>query len=294
MLVSEAVGATLAELGADTVFGVVGSGNFQVTNALVAAGRAVRRGPARGRRGEHGRRLRADVRPAHGAHGAPGPRADQRDDRHHRGRQEPHAAAGAGRRGDRGRAVQLPHRRRRIAAAVGAVHRSGPPRHGPRSRTPPRAYGTAGAAGPWCLRPGAAGRAGRAPCDCRPPPPSRPVDPIAAPAWRRWRAGRWRWPGRAAPGVHRRAGRQGGGGRPDLERLADACGALLATSAAAKGLFRGSPWDLDVCGGFATPLAAELIGARRPDRRLGLHAQHVDHAARPADRPGGDRHPGRP
>jgi thiamine pyrophosphate-dependent acetolactate synthase large subunit-like protein len=46
-----------------------------------------------------------------------------------------------------------------------------------------------------------------------------------------------------------------------LERLADACGALLATSAAAKGLFRGNPWDLDVSGGFATPLAAELIGA---------------------------------
>src|SRR6202044_183473 len=45
----------------------------------------------------------------------------------------------------------------------------------------------------------------------------------------------------------------------DLERLADRCGALLATSAAAKGLFRGSPWDLDVSGGFASPLAAELI-----------------------------------
>jgi thiamine pyrophosphate-dependent acetolactate synthase large subunit-like protein len=47
--------------------------------------------------------------------------------------------------------------------------------------------------------------------------------------------------------------------RRDLEILADACGALLATSAAAKGLFRGSPWDLDVSGGFASPLAAELI-----------------------------------
>src|SRR5499433_1535844 len=51
------------------------------------------------------------------------------------------------------------------------------------------------------------------------------------------------------------------GARADLERLAEACGALLATSAAAKGLFRGNPWDLDVSGGFATPLAAELIGA---------------------------------
>jgi acetolactate synthase I/II/III large subunit len=51
------------------------------------------------------------------------------------------------------------------------------------------------------------------------------------------------------------------GAGPDLERLADACGALLATSAAARGLFRGSPWDLDVSGGFASPLAAELISA---------------------------------
>ena len=47
--------------------------------------------------------------------------------------------------------------------------------------------------------------------------------------------------------------------RAALEQLADGCGALLATSAAAKGLFRGNPWDLDVSGGFASPLAAELI-----------------------------------
>jgi len=55
------------------------------------------------------------------------------------------------------------------------------------------------------------------------------------------------------------AGRGARGARTDLERAADECGALLATSAAAKGLFRGNPWDLDVSGGFASPLAAELI-----------------------------------
>jgi acetolactate synthase I/II/III large subunit len=44
-----------------------------------------------------------------------------------------------------------------------------------------------------------------------------------------------------------------------LTRLADRCGALLATSAAAKGLFAGDPWDLDVAGGFASPPAAALI-----------------------------------
>jgi thiamine pyrophosphate-dependent acetolactate synthase large subunit-like protein len=46
---------------------------------------------------------------------------------------------------------------------------------------------------------------------------------------------------------------------PALEALADRCGALLATSAVANGLFSGRPWSLGISGGFATPLAAELI-----------------------------------
>jgi thiamine pyrophosphate-dependent acetolactate synthase large subunit-like protein len=49
--------------------------------------------------------------------------------------------------------------------------------------------------------------------------------------------------------------------REPLERLADQTGALLATSAVAKGLFAGNPWDLGISGGFASPLAAELIEA---------------------------------
>ncbi len=51
------------------------------------------------------------------------------------------------------------------------------------------------------------------------------------------------------------------GTRTVLEALADQHGALLATSAVAKGLFNTSPWSLDVSGGFASPLAAELITA---------------------------------
>jgi thiamine pyrophosphate-dependent acetolactate synthase large subunit-like protein len=47
--------------------------------------------------------------------------------------------------------------------------------------------------------------------------------------------------------------------RDALRILADRTGALLATSAAAKGLFHDDPWSLDVSGGFASPLAAELI-----------------------------------
>ena len=42
-------------------------------------------------------------------------------------------------------------------------------------------------------------------------------------------------------------------------RSAPRSGALLATSAVAHGLFAGDPWSLGISGGFATPLAAELI-----------------------------------
>jgi acetolactate synthase I/II/III large subunit len=59
----------------------------------------------------------------------------------------------------------------------------------------------------------------------------------------------------AGRGAARRPDRTG----PALRALADRCGALLAVSAAAKGLFTGDPWYLDIAGGFASPLAAELI-----------------------------------
>jgi len=58
----------------------------------------------------------------------------------------------------------------------------------------------------------------------------------------------------------RGATRDAAAARAALTGLADRCGALLAVSAAAKGLFAGDPWYLDVAGGFATPLAVELIG----------------------------------
>jgi thiamine pyrophosphate-dependent acetolactate synthase large subunit-like protein len=54
-------------------------------------------------------------------------------------------------------------------------------------------------------------------------------------------------------------GALGAGAREAIEELADASGALLATSAVAGGLFAGSSWSLGITGGFATPLAAELI-----------------------------------
>jgi thiamine pyrophosphate-dependent acetolactate synthase large subunit-like protein len=51
------------------------------------------------------------------------------------------------------------------------------------------------------------------------------------------------------------------GAREPLERLGDRLGALLATSAVANGLFADSPWALGISGGFASPFAAELIAS---------------------------------
>jgi acetolactate synthase I/II/III large subunit len=55
------------------------------------------------------------------------------------------------------------------------------------------------------------------------------------------------------------AGRGARHAREDLIHLAERSGALLATSAVSRGLFRGEPFNLDVSGGFATPVAAGLI-----------------------------------
>jgi thiamine pyrophosphate-dependent acetolactate synthase large subunit-like protein len=47
--------------------------------------------------------------------------------------------------------------------------------------------------------------------------------------------------------------------REELERLGDLIGAVLATSAPANGLFAGLPYALGISGGFASPFAAELM-----------------------------------
>jgi thiamine pyrophosphate-dependent acetolactate synthase large subunit-like protein len=55
------------------------------------------------------------------------------------------------------------------------------------------------------------------------------------------------------------AGRGARGAKQELKDLAERAGVLLATSAVSRGLFNGQPFNLDVSGGFATPVAAELI-----------------------------------
>ncbi len=55
------------------------------------------------------------------------------------------------------------------------------------------------------------------------------------------------------------AGRGARQAKQELKDLSERAGALLATSAVSRGLFHGEPFSLDVSGGFATPVAAELI-----------------------------------
>ncbi|HEY2521556.1 MAG TPA: thiamine pyrophosphate-binding protein [Streptosporangiaceae bacterium] len=55
------------------------------------------------------------------------------------------------------------------------------------------------------------------------------------------------------------AGRGGRGAGAEIATLARQAGALLATSAVANGLFAADEFDLGISGSFATPLAAELI-----------------------------------
>ncbi len=50
------------------------------------------------------------------------------------------------------------------------------------------------------------------------------------------------------------------GAAQPIAALADRLGALLATTVMADGLYRDSPWSLGICGGFASPRAAAIMG----------------------------------
>ena len=144
-----------------------------------------------------------------------------------------------------------------LATAVGAVaERVHTPARPPADVV--RAYRTARRAAPHGRAQPAAGRPGRAGARrdrARRCPRSRPV-----PAGRRGGrgAGRGCSPRAQRPvfvaGRGARARRRGAAGAGRRRR-----GALLATSAVAHGLFAGDAWSLGISGGFASPLAAELI-----------------------------------
>ncbi|HEV2257581.1 MAG TPA: thiamine pyrophosphate-binding protein [Streptosporangiaceae bacterium] len=50
------------------------------------------------------------------------------------------------------------------------------------------------------------------------------------------------------------------GAAQPIAALADRLGALLTTTVMVDGLYRDSPWCLGICGGFASPRAARIIG----------------------------------
>ena len=258
MLVSDAVGEVLAGFGTDTVFGVVGSGNFHVTNALVARGaRFV------AARHEGGAACMADgwaratgrvgVLTVHQGPGLTNALTGITEAAKSRTPLLVLAADVAG-------AAVRSNFRIGVAGLADAV-----------GATADRLHSPASAAADTARAYQAALRERRTvvlamPLDvqtaqCGAPsvpalPPRRPALPAAdsAAALAETLASAQR------PVFVAGRGARVAGARADLEALADACGALLATSAAAKGLFQGSPWNLDVSGGFASPLAAELIG----------------------------------
>ncbi|NIH80970.1 thiamine pyrophosphate-binding protein [Amycolatopsis viridis] len=256
MIVAEAVGNALARLGAGPVFGVVGSGNFHVTNALRAAGAAFY-----ATRHEGGAATAADACARMSGRVAIVTT--------HQGPGLANAVTGIGEAAkSRTPLIVLtadtpaddPLNNFRIdqdglARAVGAVADRV---HGPGTAVADtvRAYRTALHERRTVVL--------NLPLDVQamPAPPPQPLAPVEDPPVVQ--------PDPAAVtelaaliAAARRpvfiAGRGGRGAGAEIRALADASGALLATSAVAHGLFHDDPWALGISGGFASPLAAELI-----------------------------------
>ncbi|MEO7732588.1 MAG: thiamine pyrophosphate-binding protein, partial [Kofleriaceae bacterium] len=254
MTVAEVVGRRLAAHGVDHVFGVVGSGNFHVTNALVAAGArfvaAAHEGGAAsmadGYARTSGRLTALSVHQGPGVTNALTGIIEAAKSRTPLIVLAPEATSPRS-----NFFIDLPG----IAAAIGAgFHRVSAARVEAEVAEACRAA-TAGAGQTVLLA---------LPLDVQGQPAGAvdaPEVPIEAPALADVGAlvdalARARRPVFIAG---RGAARAPGAARRALTALADRTGALLAVSAAAKGLFAGDPWYLDVSGGFATPLAAELI-----------------------------------
>jgi thiamine pyrophosphate-dependent acetolactate synthase large subunit-like protein len=255
--VTEAVAAVLTSLGADTVFGVVGSGNFKVTNALI--GRGARYLAARH---EGGAAVMADAwarmsgRPGVlSVHQGPGLTNAMTGITEAAKSRTPLVVLAA----DVASSAVRSNFRIDVAALATSVGATAFRLHSPGFAVDDtvRAYRTAAherrtvvLALPLDVQAGQCELPAIEPLG--PAPAVQPSPAAVASLADKLRAAR-------RPVFIAGRGTRIAGAGPDLERLADRCGALLATSAAGKGLFRGSPWDLDVSGGFASPLAAELI-----------------------------------
>lgn len=261
LTVAELVGRAVARLGTDRAFGVVGSGNFDVTNALVAAGV-----PFTAARHEGGAATMAD------AHARTTGRVGVVT--LHQGCGLTNALSGIGE-AAKSRTPLLvlaadvagPQVRSNfrvdadaLAAAVGAV----PERlHSAASalddvvrawRTAHEQRRTVVFSMPVDLQAARVpdGLGARLDALARPPAalPVRPavaaVEELAAAL-------------RAAQRPVLLAGRGARGHGEVLRALGERSGALLATTAVAKGLFTSDAYDLGICGGFASDLTAELV-----------------------------------
>jgi thiamine pyrophosphate-dependent acetolactate synthase large subunit-like protein len=259
VLVSEIVGHTLGRLGVRHVFGLIGSGNFQVTNALVAAGAAFV--PARH---EGGAVTMADAYARVSAelgvcsvHQGPGltnamtglaEAAKSRTPLLLLAGESAAAAIRSNFRIDQDglvRAVgavadRIHGPRTAVADATRAVRRARGERRPVVLMLPLDVQGATVAAEDAAIPPA---------------PPLRPVRPAVASVQEAARA----LAEARRPLIIAGRGAVIAGAGPALERLGDAVGGLLATSAVANGLFAGNPWSLGISGGFASPVAARLI-----------------------------------
>lgn len=251
MKVAEAVGRALHAAGIEQVFGVVGSGNFHLTNALVAAGArfvAARHEGGAATMADAYARVSGTVA-AVSVHQGPGltnamtgiaEAAKSRTPGGARGRGHPadlqllRRPGRAGRRGGRGAAADHLGRDRRRTGV-----------HGGAAGSARAAYGAA--------QPPLEVQASDAPdgalAQAAPPPPRPAVEPDAsevAALTRLLEQSR-------RPVFVAGRGSRSPAARDALEALAERCGALPATSAVARGLFHDNPWSLDVSGGFACP-----------------------------------------
>ncbi|MEV5718213.1 thiamine pyrophosphate-binding protein [Amycolatopsis mediterranei] len=256
MNVAELVGRTLAGLGAGTAFGVVGSGNFEVTNALRAGGvrfvAARHEGGAASMADAYARMSgQVSVLSLHQGCGLTNAVTGITEAAKSR---TPMLVLTA----DSAAASVLSNFRidqDGLAAAVGAV--------------PERVHSAATAVADTVRAFRTARRQRRTvvlnlPLDvqAQPAPSPPPLPDIPGPALVR--------PDTAAVAALANllaaaerpvfiAGRGARGSGDVLRELASRCGALLATSAVAHGLFHDDPFALGISGGFASPAAAELI-----------------------------------
>ncbi|MFF1679805.1 thiamine pyrophosphate-binding protein [Streptomyces sp. NPDC058256] len=258
MKVAEAVGRALAAAGVDRVFGVVGSGNFHVTNGMVAAGSrfvAARHEGGAATMADAYARMSGTVA-ALTVHQGPGltnaltgiteaaksrtplvvlaAEATEPRSNFHVDQEALAHAVGA----VTARVTSAEHA---VEQACAAVRRALHERRTVLLNLPLEVQALDAPDGAAAL--------------AAPPPARAPVEPAAADT-------------AALAEVLERSrrpvfvagrGARTPGGRDALAELAERYGALLATSAVARGLFHGNPWSLDVSGGFSSPLAAELI-----------------------------------